>query len=620
MNNNEIILKRKLAVITLIFGFFISSWVATQVFANYMNHHPVLYPYIVYQNSNYLIYNPLSIYFWIFKYYTFAKVQFVDSIRSGILSFSLFIAILLYLSYRPQPATAHGTAEWLSEKDDLVKAGLLPKNGEQGAGVFLGVNNDEEYLRHNGAEHIICMAPTRSGKGVSMILNTLLSWQHSAVVLDIKGENWGITAAYRKSIGQKVLCFNPADNTGMTCRFNPMEEIRIGTPDEVKDAQGLAQTLLDPDGKGASDHWVQSGMGFLTGVILWICYTKRLNNEIATLSDIISFLTRADKPFEEILTEDMKGEDKVIETDNGDEVISFAHINPEDTILKELYNCDGVIHPIVASAAAEMLNKADKERAGVLSTTIVRLNIYRDPILAKNTSKSDFKITDLMNYETPVTLYLVIQPADLTRLISLIRIIITLITTKLLPPMEFRNGEKVGGNKHRLLLLLDEFPALGRLDNLEAAFAFIAGYGIKAFIIVQSVNQLNKSYTDNNSIIDNCHIRIFFAPNDAKTPELISKLLGTKTEKIISESWKGFRWWSTRSYSTQLVQRPLLTPGEISLLDESKMIVFITGYKPLLVNKCKYFEDENFRKRYLGINTPEKSDTLLTIEKDFKKD
>lgn len=615
--SKEILLKRKLAVITLIVGFFVSSWVATQAFATTMNFHPILSGHVIFQNKNQQIYEPFAIYFWIFQYYKFAEHEFLNSIRKGVFWFISFFPIMLYLAYRPQPATAHGTADWLTEKDDLIKAGLLPKFGEKGSGVFLGVNDENEYLRHNGAEHIICMAPTRSGKGVSMIINTLLSWQHSAVVLDIKGENWGITAGYRKSIGQKVLCFNPADNTGMTCKFNPMEEIRIGTPDEVKDAQSLAQILLDPDGKGASDHWVQAGMGFLTGVILWICYTKKMKNEIGTLSDIISFLTRADKPFEEILMEDMKGEDRIIETNTTDVIIHFSHINPEDTVLKTLYDCDGVIHPIVASAAAEMLNKAYKERAGVLSTAIVRLNIYRDPILTKNTSKSDFKITDLVNSDTPVTLYLVIQPADLTRLISLIRIIISLITTKLLPPMEFRNGEKVGGNKHRLLLLLDEFPALGRLDNLEAAFAFIAGYGIKAFIIVQSINQLNKIYTENNSILDNCHIRIFFAPNDAKTPELISKLLGTKTEKVISESWQGFKWLSKSSYSTQLVQRPLLTPGEISLLDESKMIVFIAGYKPLLVNKCKYFEDENFRKRYLGINTPEKSDTLL---KEFKED
>ena len=606
--NNVIKTKRILSVLVFTSASIISIWAATQTFADTVNYHPIL-GHELYNFDTWTLYEPFAYFFWLNAYSEYEPEKLSDAIFPLYYVWLIALPPLMWLSYRPKPLTSHGTAAWLTAEQELVAAKLLPKPDEKGEGVFIGITDAGQYLRHNGPEHLMVMAPTRSGKGISLIIPTLLSWTGSVLVMDIKGENWGITAGFRQTIlKQKCLHFNPSDATDLTCKFNPFCEVRLGTPKEVQDAQNIAQLLLDPDGNGHDDHWIQAGLGFMTGAILCIAYLKRLDDETATLNDLILFLTSTSKPFTDVLQEDM---------------LAAPHILPGDNVLSQLYGIthqtnprDYLTHPIVASAAMEMLNKAEKERSGVLSSAIVKLSLYRDPIVARNTSYSDFFIEDLINYENPVSLYMVIPPSDLVRLMPLLRIIVSLVSTRLIGKMEFQNGQKVESNKHRLLLLLDEFPAFGKLENLEKAFAFIAGYGLKAFIVVQSINQLNKIYGKDNSIIDNCHIRIFYAPNDTHTPTEISKALGTTTVKVINESWSGFRFFSKINYSTALVQRPLLTPGEVSLLPYTKEIVMIAGFKPLLTNKNFYFDDINFQQRYQKINAPTVSDALIGAPHD----
>jgi type IV secretion system protein VirD4 len=180
--------------------------------------------------------------------------------------------------------------------------------------------------------------------------------------------------------------------------------------------------------------------------------------------------------------------------------------------------------------------------------------------------------------------------------------IINQVVRQLTETMSFKDGKPVVNYKHRLLLLLDEFPALGRLDAFEAALAYIAGYGLKSLLIIQSLNQLYKTYTQNNSIIDNCHIRIVYTPNDDHTPEFISKLLGTKTETIKTESYSGDRlklWLPHMNMNVQYQARALLTPGEVSQLPENEEIIFVAGHPPIKARKIKYYQDQNFTKRLM---------------------
>ena len=184
-------------------------------------------------------------------------------------------------------------------------------------------------------------------------------------------------------------------------------------------------------------------------------------------------------------------------------------------------------HPVIASAASELLNKSENERSGVLSTAMSFLGLYRDPVVAKVTRALRLAHRAIsFDDDRPTTLYLVVPPSDISRTKPLIRLILNQIGRRLTEDLDRPRSSR----RHRLLLMLDEFPALGRLDFFESALAFMAGYGLKSFLIAQSLNQIEKAYGPNNAILDNCHVRVAFATNDERTAKRVSDALGTATE------------------------------------------------------------------------------------------
>ena len=255
------------------------------------------------------------------------------------------------------------------------------------------------------------------------------------------------------------------------------------------------------------------------------------------------------------------------------------------------------VHPVVAQAARELLNKSENERSGVLSTAMSFLGLYRDPTVAETTSACEWRIADLMDAEHPVSLYLVIPPSDISRTKPLVRLILNQIGRRLTERLEGQQGKR---HRHQLLMMLDEFPALGRLDFFESALAFMAGYGVRSFLIAQSLNQITKAYGENNAILDNCHVRIAFATNDERTAKRISDSLGTATELRAQRNYAGHRlapWLAHVMVSRQETARPLLTPGEVMQLPADEEIVMISGQPPIRAKKLRYFEDGNFSGR-----------------------
>ncbi|MCP4129171.1 MAG: type IV secretory system conjugative DNA transfer family protein, partial [Gammaproteobacteria bacterium] len=244
-------------------------------------------------------------------------------------------------------------------------------------------------------------------------------------------------------------------------------------------------------------------------------------------------------------------------------------------------------------------NKSENELSGVVSTAMSFLEIYRDPIIAKATSACDWCIDDLKHAEQPVSLYLVVPPSDISRTKPLIRLILNQIGRRLTEELPDPNSDR---SDHQLLLMLDEFPALGRLDFFETAMAFMAGYGIRAFLIAQSLNQIEKAYGPNNSILDNAHIRIAFATNDDRTAKRISDALGTATELRSQKNYAGHRlapWLAHVMVSRQETARPLLTPGEVMQLPQDDALVLVSGTPPIQAKKLRYYEDDNFTPRCL---------------------
>lgn len=457
-------------------------------------------------------------------------------------------------------ATTYGSARWADDAD-VRRANLL---GDRG--VVLGLH-DGQYLRHDGPEHILAVAPTRSGKGVGLVLPTLLTWPGSTVVHDIKGENWQLTAGWRAKFSH-CLVFDPTNP--MSARFNPLLEVRKGTH-EVRDVQNIADILVDPEGaKERRDHWEKTAHALLTGVILHVLYAE----EEKTLARVATFLADPSRSILRTL--------KIMLTTN--------HLGT-----------DGVpmAHPVVASIARELLNKSDNERSGVVSTAMSFLGLYRDPLIASNTAHSDWRIADLMDAQHPVSLYLVVPPSDISRTKPLVRLILNQIARRLTETLQTTDGT---APRRQLLLMLDEFPALGRLDFFESSLAFLAGYGVRAFLVAQSLNQIDKAYGANHAILDNCHVRVAFAPNDERTAKRLSDALGTATELRAQKNLSGQRlsaWLPHMSVSEQETPRPLLTAGEILQLPASDALVLVSGVPPIRAQKLKYYEDHNFITRRL---------------------
>ena len=406
-------------------------------------------------------------------------------------------------------------------------------------------------------------APTRSGKGIGLVVPTLLSWTASVVVHDIKGENWQITAGWR-SLFSHCLLFNPTDSR--SAAYNPLLEVRRGDC-EVRDVQNIADVLVDPEGAlDRRNHWEKTSHSLLVGTILHVLYAE----PDKTLRGVANFLSDPAVSFEATLHR----------------MLVAPHLG------------DGP-HPVVASAARELLNKSENERSGVLSTAMSFLGLYRDPTVAAVTSRCDWRIADLISAEHPVSLYLVVPPSDISRTKPLIRLILNQIGRRLTESLDGSDGIP---RRHKLLLMLDEFPALGRLDFFESALAFMAGYGLRAYLIAQSLNQIEKAYGPNNSILDNCHVRIAFATNDERTAKRISDALGTATELRAQRNYAGHRlapWLGHLMVSRQETARPLLTPGEVMQLPSDQSVIMVSGHPPIRARKLRYYEDANFTERVL---------------------
>ena len=506
------------------------------------------------------VYHPWRLFEWWFFFDAYAPHVFLKggaiAGSSGLVAVVVAIGMSVWRSRLARRVTTYGSARW-ADAAEVHKAGLAGL-----AGVFLG-QFERQYLRHEGPEHVLTFAPTRSGKGVGLVVPTLLSWPASAVIHDIKGENWAITAGWRSRFSHCLL-FNPTD--ARSAAYNPLPEVRRGAH-EVRDVQNIADILVDPEGAlERRNHWEKTSPALLVGAILHVLYA----GEDKTLRGVANFLSDPACPFEVTLHR----------------MMTTHHLG--DTP-----------HPVVASAAREVLNKSDNERSGVLSTAMSFLGLYRDPTVAEVTSRCDWRIADLIAAEHPVSLYLVVPPSDISRTKPLIRLILNQVGRRLTESLDGSDGVE---RKHKLLLMLDEFPALGRLDFFESALAFMAGYGLRAFLISQSLNQIDKAYGQNHSILDNCHVRVTFATNDERTAKRISETLGTATELRAQRNYAGHRlapWLGHLMVSRQETARPLLTPGEVMQLPADEAVVMVSGHPPIKAQKLRYYSDANFKRRVL---------------------
>lgn len=630
--------KKKISAVVFISSFFFGLWGATQTFSKYTGYAKGLgKPLMTVKEIP--IYPPHKYFEW-GKYKDNAPQAYQKANGNFFMGLVIGMFLVGAINYKKQKVTTHGSSEWAS-KNDINEMGFFPyqdpKKYEKDYkysgtlelyqknilnnqdikkelrefeykkdGVFVGRDKWGRDLIDNSSGHVMMIAKTGGGKGVSVVLPTLWTWKGGSLINDIKGENWQYTASYRRNVlGHKVLRFQAtADGiTSVSCKYNPLVEIRKGTVFEYQDAKIIAETLIAPE-KAKDPFFGPSAVNYLTAVILHVLYIKQ--NKVASLADVYRFITSPDS------TEEQKLEQMRTAIHNSD-----GKENLFEEIYGEVITLDDIerprTHPIVSPVGAEMMGRAPNERSGIISSAKTELAVFVVPTIARNTDSSDFRIDDLMNYEVPVDLYFVTPPNAVDISAALLKLFINQIVFILTNNMDINDrGENIAF-KHRFLFLMDELPAIGRVELFHKAISYIRGYGMKALIIIQDMKQLKAIYGENNSFLGNMTTSIYYSTNDVDTAQYIEKRIGNTTVLTTSKSYKGGGFLPSVNYSKSYAGRPLITAGEIHNLDENTSIILKAGAKPIQGKLAKWFEDKGFQdrfKRYPKLGDNAKSDKI----------
>ena len=702
-----------ICIAVLAVAYVVGNWATTQIIADALDYHELLpgriygslfQPFAIDQwRSDAALYDAIKI--------TIRKYFYVAWIVYGV---GIFICYQVYRSMIRM--SSHGTADF-AKAADIQKAGLAAKE----TGFVVGRNPfNDKIMLHNGPEHVLLVAPTRSGKGVCNMVPTGICWKHSIFLFDPKGELWTFTAAWRKKhMGQKVMKFEPLCKDGSSAKWNPFAEIDFQSFEELTDVSTISEMMVKTGEGGSKDpFWENSAVALINGIILHLLYKHHQEKRLLPCpSDVMTFLSspsmsteklfatmkmyphiskaefleeETDKrkytnplkeiygeyiedfrPFAKVCSEFAEAvkaneeqarlyEEAISSGKTGvapprsnldllRDTIRSLESNPDERqrrtlnfsapdispaadkkeinkIIQMHTEKEGpwyllLVHPKVAEAAANMYNGADQTAASIMQTAQTAMAVYQDPLIRKNTAVSDFTLRDLLDPSQEVSLYLVLQPNDIDKLRPILRLFVNTMLAKLVRDMEFERKQDAQGNpakekkpkKQRLLLMLDEFPQLGKLESIEKSLAICAGYGVKICIVAQSMGQLNKIYTKDNAIPGNCHVQIYFTPtleDGGGTAKTLSDTLGEKTIHSYSKSNNGKPFEG--STSTSNMARKLMTPDEVRRMPADRELVFVAGFRPIYGKKIRYYEEQYFMDRIM--DPPLFSDTATQIQ------
>lgn len=455
------------------------------------------------------------------------------------------------MDWRPfkKPESIFGESRWADSRD-IKKMGLRSKQG-----VLLGKYKGN-FLVADGYQHILLFAPTGSGKGVGFAIPNLLFWRDSVIVHDIKLENYELTSGWRKKhFNQKVFLWNPADPDGVSHCYNPMDWISKKPGQMVDDVQKIASFLLPEQ-----EFWQNEARALLTGIMLYLVADE---SKPATLGEVVRTL-RSD-----------------------DVVYNLAVVL--DTMGKK-------IHPVSYMNIASYLQKPDKERGSVTSTANSSLELWANPLIDTTTATSDF---NLHKFKTePHTAYIGLTPDNISRLKPLMNMFYQQAAAFFTSKMPQKH-EKFG-----VLMLMDEFPTLGKMEQFQAGIAYFRGYRVRLLLIIQDTEQLKGIYEESgmNSFLSNSTFRITFSANNMETANLISQLLGNKTADQISYNKPKYLDLNpgSRSLHVSGAQRALLLPQEVIQLDRADEIILIESQPPIRCKKIIYFKEKLFTSRLIA--------------------
>lgn len=468
---------------------------------------------------------------------------------------AMLSSLALILAWRRRAArihatASHGSAHWGNPKS------LVRQNG-----VVVG-RVGEHVLRLDGEGHILTVAPTRSGKGVSCVIPNLLDHPGSALITDPKGENYAVTSSWRRSAGHDVHALDPFGLVDQLAAYNPLDLVDITSPDVADDARMLADMLVLSEGKDGADQsfWNEEARGLLTGLILHAASSPQ--PELRTLAEVRDLLTQPPNSFQVLL--------------------KLMASNPA---------ADG----LVARAAARIMQKADRERSGVISTAQSHTHFLDSPRMKRVLGSSTFDFAALKR--NPTTVYLVL-PTD--RIDSYARWLRLMIACGLLGVTRTR-----GQPQERVLFLLDEFAHLRRMHPVQRDIGLAGGYGVRFWLVLQDLSQLRSTYGDTwQTFLANTDLLQAFGTSDWDTAEYMSKMTGEATIQVATENrstgvsrGRSAHRQQGAGWSTAEAGRRLLFADEVRRLPRDRQLLFIKGMPPLITQRVSYLADAPFAER-----------------------
>lgn len=485
--------------------------------------------------------------FWYYRGDPVVRRWLVTGLGLSVLAVGLPIAAVI-LSRRPP---LHGAARWASSAEERA-AGLRAREG-----VILGRASDGRLLISDGPEHVLLYAPTRTGKGVGVVIPNLLAWPHSVVVLDIKGENFAATAGYRAQHGQTVLMFDPLTRDGRTARYNPLGHVDRADASAVLDELQRMAVMLFPGHDRADPFWSEAARTGFIGVGAYVAASPPLP---FTLGEIFRQLTQDD----------------------------VQRRLPQ--IIQARLQAGDPLPSACVSALTDFCSASENTFASIRQSITTRMGLWLNPAVDAATLTSDFDLRDLR--QGKMSLYLCATPDNLIRVAPLYSLLFQQL-------VDLNSRALPGANDKPVLVLLDEFARLGAAPVLAHAFSWVAGYGLRLLPVIQSPAQLRGLYGPDlaEDIFSNCGIEAAFAPKDLKTAQDLSERLGVYTYAAHSRSRPKGLGAGRRSITTSDQRRPLMLPQELLQLPSSAMLVFKAGLPPIRGRKIVYFREKIFRRR-----------------------
>ena len=465
----------------------------------------------------------------------------VSALVGGVL-----VAAILLSQRRP----LHGAARWASGSEQR-RAGLRANRG-----VVLG-RADGGFLIADGPEHVMLYAPTRTGKGVGVVIPNLLAWPDSVVVLDIKRENFLATAGYRAEAGHTVHLFDPLARDGRTARFNPLGHVDRADPIAVLDELQRMAVMLFPVHDRADPFWAEAARTGFIGVGGYVAATPE---RPFTLGEIFRQLTAGD-----------------------------ARARLPRIVAARDREGRPLPGPVVA-ALTDFPSSSENPFASVRQSITTRMGLWLNPRVDAATAVSDFDLRDLRGGR--LSLYLGATPDNMLRIQPLYALLFQQL-------VDLNSRTLPGPADRPALIVLDEFARLGPAPVLAHAFAWVAGYGLRLLAVLQSPSQLRAIYGPDvaEEVMTNCGVEIVFAPKELKIAQELSDRLGAYTTDGRSRSRPTGLSRGRRSTTVSDQRRALMLPQELMQLPQSALIVLKAGLPPVRGRKIAYFRERVFQRR-----------------------